>query len=188
MKIQATLKIRNGALIEARKSLGLSQRNAAKEAGISPWFLMRLETLNFPNISPDDERLIKLCAFLKLEPDELFPEELAGKSIQNKFVSTAKVNAKNLLAYSEAYNSRMLLPSPMDEAEVNDQVELIKKYMEKLSYREREILKLLFGLDDNGQEYTREEVARMLRSTRNRVRQIEYKAIKKIRTLAENEV
>jgi RNA polymerase primary sigma factor len=49
-----------------------------------------------------------------------------------------------------------------------------------LSVREREIIKLRFGLGD-GYIYTLEEVGRIFKVTRERVRQIEAKALRKLR-------
>jgi RNA polymerase primary sigma factor len=55
----------------------------------------------------------------------------------------------------------------------------LKEAMEALNYREREILKLRFGLLD-GYNYTLEEVGRIFQVTRERVRQIESKAVQKL--------
>ena len=51
--------------------------------------------------------------------------------------------------------------------------------MQTLSYREREIIKLRYGLAD-GLTYTLEEVGRIFQVTRERVRQIEAKAVQKL--------
>ncbi len=51
--------------------------------------------------------------------------------------------------------------------------------METLNYREREILKLRYGLAD-GYAYTLEEVGKIFSVTRERVRQIESKAVRKL--------
>ncbi len=48
-----------------------------------------------------------------------------------------------------------------------------------LTYREREILKLRYGIGD-GYTYTLEEVGRIFKVTRERVRQVESKAIRKL--------
>ncbi|MDZ4848344.1 MAG: sigma-70 family RNA polymerase sigma factor [Pirellulaceae bacterium] len=55
----------------------------------------------------------------------------------------------------------------------------IQEAMETLNYREREILKLRYGLAD-GYAYTLEEVGRIFSVTRERVRQIESKAVRKL--------
>jgi RNA polymerase primary sigma factor len=57
--------------------------------------------------------------------------------------------------------------------------EQIQDAMQTLNYREREILKLRYGLAD-GYAYTLEEVGKIFQVTRERVRQIESKAVKKL--------
>ncbi|MEX2172026.1 MAG: sigma-70 family RNA polymerase sigma factor [Pirellulales bacterium] len=51
--------------------------------------------------------------------------------------------------------------------------------MDELSYREREIIRLRYGLAD-GYAYTLEEVGKIFSVTRERVRQIESKAVRKL--------
>ena len=55
----------------------------------------------------------------------------------------------------------------------------IAEAMEGLNYREREILRLRYGLAD-GYAYTLEEVGKIFSVTRERVRQIESKAVRKL--------
>ena len=55
----------------------------------------------------------------------------------------------------------------------------IDSLLKTLTYREREIIRLRYGLTD-GYTYTLEEVGRIFRVTRERVRQIEAKAVKKL--------
>ena len=55
----------------------------------------------------------------------------------------------------------------------------IESLLKTLTYREREIVRLRYGLTD-GYMYTLEEVGRIFRVTRERVRQIEAKAVKKL--------
>ena len=50
----------------------------------------------------------------------------------------------------------------------------------KLPEREERVLRLRFGLDD-GRERTLEEVGREFNVTRERIRQIEMKALRKLR-------
>jgi RNA polymerase primary sigma factor len=56
----------------------------------------------------------------------------------------------------------------------------INEVLETLSDREREVVALRYGLTD-GQPHTLEEVARAFQVTRERIRQIEQKAIKKLK-------
>ena len=55
----------------------------------------------------------------------------------------------------------------------------IEQVLKTLTYREREIIKLRYGIGD-GYTYTLEEVGRIFKVTRERVRQVEAKAIRKL--------
>ena len=55
----------------------------------------------------------------------------------------------------------------------------IESLLKTLTYREREIIRLRYGLGD-GYTYTLEEVGRIFKVTRERVRQIEAKAVRKL--------
>ncbi|MEX0710758.1 MAG: sigma-70 family RNA polymerase sigma factor [Pirellulales bacterium] len=71
-----------------------------------------------------------------------------------------------------------------DEDPLHDMTqELLKKriadVLDGLNYREREILRLRYGLAD-GYSYTLEEVGKIFSVTRERVRQIEAKAVRKL--------
>ena len=57
--------------------------------------------------------------------------------------------------------------------------ERIDELLKTLTYREREIIRLRYGLAD-GYSYTLEEVGRIFKVTRERVRQIESKAVRKL--------
>jgi len=56
----------------------------------------------------------------------------------------------------------------------------ILKVLDTLTQKEKAVIQLRFGID-SGQERTLEEVGRMLRITRERVRQLEFRALKKLR-------
>lgn len=60
----------------------------------------------------------------------------------------------------------------------------IYNVLEKLTYREREIIKLLYGIGD-GYIYTYEEVGRIFQLTSSRIRQLEKKVIRKFPKLPE---
>ena len=72
------------------------------------------------------------------------------------------------------------MPSPEDAAAGNLLHEQIEEMLDALSDREREVLRYRFGLED-GRSYTLEEVGRRFGVTRERIRQIEAKALRKLR-------
>jgi len=69
--------------------------------------------------------------------------------------------------------------SPVASATQEMLKERIDIILKTLSYREREIIKLRYGIGD-GYTYTLEEVGRIFKVTRERVRQVEAKAIRKL--------
>jgi len=69
--------------------------------------------------------------------------------------------------------------SPSDSATSDMLRARINDVLKTLTYREREILKLRYGIGD-GYTYTLEEVGRIFKVTRERVRQVESKAIRKL--------
>jgi len=69
--------------------------------------------------------------------------------------------------------------SPVNSATQEMLKDKIDVVLKTLTYREREIIKLRYGLGD-GYTYTLEEVGRIFKVTRERVRQIEAKAVRKL--------
>jgi RNA polymerase primary sigma factor len=69
--------------------------------------------------------------------------------------------------------------SPVNAATQEMLKQKIENVLKTLTYREREIIKLRYGLGD-GYSYTLEEVGRIFKVTRERVRQIEAKAVRKL--------
>ncbi len=69
---------------------------------------------------------------------------------------------------------------PADEAAMTILREQLKEALDTLHPREQQVLKLRFGLED-GQVRTLEEVGKEFNVTRERIRQIESKALRKLR-------
>ena len=69
--------------------------------------------------------------------------------------------------------------SPVHSASREMLKDRIENVLSTLTFREREIIKLRYGIGD-GYTYTLEEVGRIFRVTRERVRQIEAKAVRKL--------
>ena len=71
-------------------------------------------------------------------------------------------------------------PAPQDSAAYTLLKEQLEEVMQTLTPREAKVLKLRFGLED-GKARTLEEVGREFQVTRERIRQIEAKALRKLR-------
>lgn len=76
--------------------------------------------------------------------------------------------------------------SPFDSAISSEIIYQIRKTLSLLNKREEKILRMRFGIDEN-RDYTLEEVGRDFDVTRERIRQIEEKALMKIRKFSRAE-
>ncbi|NPA40552.1 MAG: sigma-70 family RNA polymerase sigma factor [Thermodesulfobacteria bacterium] len=77
-------------------------------------------------------------------------------------------------------------PSPYETTRKKDVSEKIKKFLSTLSPREEKIIRMRFGLGEY-EGYTLEEIGYMFKVSRERIRQIEKKALAKMRQLAQKE-
>jgi RNA polymerase primary sigma factor len=71
-------------------------------------------------------------------------------------------------------------PAPADAASHTLLKEQLEEVLQSLTEREAKVLRLRFGLDD-GRPRTLEEVGKEFDVTRERIRQIEAKALRKLR-------
>jgi RNA polymerase primary sigma factor len=72
------------------------------------------------------------------------------------------------------------MPEPVDAAARELLKEQVQSALSVLTERERQVLEMRFGLQD-GKDYTLEEVGKYFNVTRERIRQIEAKALRKLR-------
>jgi RNA polymerase primary sigma factor len=70
--------------------------------------------------------------------------------------------------------------SPVNAAILSDLRETLSRVLSTLTAREERVLRLRFGIGLNQQEHTLEEVGKGFRVTRERIRQIESKALRKL--------
>ena len=72
-------------------------------------------------------------------------------------------------------------PNPIDIVIANHLRQATEEVLKTLTPREEKVIKMRFGLDPDGTEHTLEEIGRYFAVTRERIRQIEAKALKKLR-------
>ncbi|RMH59255.1 MAG: sigma-70 family RNA polymerase sigma factor [Zetaproteobacteria bacterium] len=65
--------------------------------------------------------------------------------------------------------------------------QLVAMWLEELTPKEREVVRLRFGLGDVGEPWTLEAIGKHIGVTRERIRQIQMAALKKLRAIAERE-
>jgi RNA polymerase primary sigma factor len=72
--------------------------------------------------------------------------------------------------------------SPDEDVMKHNLREVTSSALQTLSPREQEIVRMRYGLNENGKEYTLQEVGEIFQVTRERIRQIEEKALLKLRS------
>jgi RNA polymerase primary sigma factor len=90
-----------------------------------------------------------------------------------------RINGRDDLTLMEMLVSD--LPSPDKHLEHADLARCIEDALSGLKERESQVLRLRFGLNDHGDEATLEEIGQLFGLTRERIRQIEAKALDRLR-------
>ena len=190
-------KMKHGKLFAAAEKLG-GQSALARHLGVSVgtaghWCNMRAcpptcedEIRKNSRWTPNRIQTLenKLYALTGCTLDELFPHELRSNQElldAPKTQSLTKTIETKQLA--SEYNARLLLPDPSVEAEKTELRDRITKVFRYLKERERKVLRMRFGIGDDAKTYTLEETAAEIHVTRERIRQIESKGIRKLRLL-----
>jgi RNA polymerase sigma factor (sigma-70 family) len=167
------IKIRNAALYNAIMSCGYKTvAEFCKANDIEQTLLSYLLSFRISPLSKKGtwkQSALKVATALNVLPDEIFPE--AARIILEKNKSSFDVNREQM---------ELLSRNPFDLVADKSVAERVKQLMGKaLTDREQKILRLHFGFD--GEEYTMNEIGDMFGVTPGRVRQIEIKAMRKLR-------
>ncbi len=183
MRIRAKLTLRNDKMLAARERLGLTQQAVAELAGCTVAKVHAFEKLDF-SFNGVDQLADNIAGVLELNPNDIMPEDARGKRFETSIVRVADIGVSCL-----EHTDRLRLPvCEVDASHGAMQRELNGKMAQaisRLSFREREVVKLRYGLGADGFAYTLEEVGHIFKATRERIRQIEEKAIRKLRLLPE---
>jgi len=187
--------IRNNLLLSAIENLGFKsvaefcRQNELRDGDVNSFICFRQKPLNEAGeFSPAAKRLMEV---LGAAPTDLWTaEQLTLKTRKNStwFNSNSyqdhphAILGGNILKLNNAVQGvDYELPDQPDEiVEKKEFKEHIRNALEHLTPREKRVLEYRFGLHgDSG--YSLEEVAKMLDCTRERIRQIEIKALRKLR-------
>ena len=76
--------------------------------------------------------------------------------------------------------------APAERVSQENLFEDIQRMLKQLSPKERDILILRYGLDNNGEKKTLDEIGSQYGVSRERIRQIENRAISKLKKLCKN--
>ena len=181
MLVGIVAKIRNGPMLKYRLDQGgIGQAEAAKRAEVGHSVWCAVECMRFKNVSWDSVR--KIARLLDCHTNEIFPPELHAVNLSLTMIAFKETEAERLLAHSTS--KRLLLRDPSVVVEENELKGMVRERIDRalrvLTYREREIIKLRYGLNPDGHCYTLSEVSKIFRVNKERVRQVQAEGIRKL--------
>jgi RNA polymerase primary sigma factor len=173
-------------LFEAITRILRVQRRLIQELGRDP--NMEELALHSGFLDETDAAAIKLCQknSIPIEPELQHRLTLAAAKVQRILQSADEpVSLERPVGDEESSQLGDFIEDdealePMDTAAREMLREQVQNALAGLSERERQVLELRFGLLD-GKDHTLEEVSRYFNVTRERIRQIEAKALRKLR-------
>lgn len=175
---RVTVKVRNARIINALAERGeVVGQIAATKIGVSYAKLLALSNITLSPVDAEGNiipEVLKLCDYLNKMPLELFSVEQ---------IVPLKTNTAELDMSIEEVEMLMLPASERQDPEqllANMQVNNALRFaIETLTPREAKVLQLRFGFDC--EDHTYEELGQIMDVTKERVRQIEAKALRKLR-------
>ncbi len=180
--IELRLWMRNDRILHAKKGHGYNMEILSLATSLSVGKLRDIINLRF--IPSDDERKI-ISAALDEPWEWLFSPQL--DEIIRKHIFLPRIKLLNEIEAMQLGASILSLPSYCPNEDIEKGIDLqslrieLKSILDnKINPRERRVLQLRFGLED-GRARTLEEVGKEFNVTRERIRQIEIKALRKLR-------
>ena len=180
------IKVRNARLLRAIEKAGHQPGQIfAREVGIS-YTGHLLPYLNLKRTPFDENGDLRpcaemLCVFLNRMPDELWSEEQRYPLLTNAAeIELSAASVHELLA------SPSDCADPLSLLEKKQTAQAIDALLDRLTPREAEVLRLRHGID--GEPMNLEEMAKAKGCSRERIRQIEAKALRKLRAPARQTV
>lgn len=180
------IKVRNALLLRAIERAGHQPGQIfAREVGIS-YTGHLLPYLNLKRTPFDENGDLRpcaemLCVFLNRLPDELWSEEQRYPLLTNAAeIELSAASVHELLA------SPSDCADPLSLLEKKQAAQAVDALLDTLTPREAEVLRLRHGID--GEPMNLEEMAKAKGCSRERIRQIEAKALRKLRAPARQTV
>lgn len=182
----------NAEMRKRRIEKGLTQRQLGEICGLGIATISQIEGFRS---YPGDDRADLIASALDCDTDVMFPKWLEPFKVTKSSFNTETIITEQLLP--NVVNA-LQLPSNIDDTEEKIDKDFlkdkVKDLLHTLSDREAKVIKMRFGIDGeygngftNGHDTggkTYEEVGKKFGVTRERVRQIEAKALRKLRNPA----
>jgi len=175
------IKIRNNLILSKIESLGYkSPLDFCKNIGISYGGLIAAANMKRPIFDKKGKIrpfINKLCDVLKCAPEEIFSaNQMEASLATNK--KTLLVNEAEAIYIMNQTDSQKMLEEQVFDDQRNDAILTI---LSTLAPRERQIIEMRMGLGEYNKEHTLKECGKKFNVNKERIRQIEQKALRKMR-------
>ena len=161
-----------------REEAGMTQQDLARMLMVSPMEIHRIESLK---MVPSESRAESIASILDVDTDWLFPEifgrivETAQGMQKEATVSVTRLSLESPDVLKIEESARM--PGEADQKILSQKV---IEMLEVLAPREKQILKMRFGISPFRHAHTMEDVGKDFRVSKARIREIEAKALNKL--------
>lgn len=194
MRVKVIARFKNADFYDARIRSGFPRQKDLAEAldvavcTVSNWENFRScpRGIGVEGKRPDpilckwDAELVDRLEELLNTPIEILFSDAYIQAVRMRMVRPVEKTFE-FMELPDAYvESHFLLPSPEDIYDKKELKSLIPGLLQSLTEREAAVLTMMFGLED-GVEHTLEEVGREFKVTPERIRQIEAKALRKLK-------
>jgi len=175
--------VKNNLLLTAIEEAGYkTQSEFAKAAGIRETELGRLLSLKSAPITRYGEFSLVAKAVMEALgacPTDLWTEEQLTMELP-KNTAEATVGFKDLMAIQSRMTGNLIEYDPSDKVNDSFVSKKVNEVLDELTPREKKVMQLRYGVD-GAVEHTYEEIGDMYGVTRERIRQIEAKALRKMK-------
>lgn len=176
--------VRNNLLLSAIENAGYkTQAEFARFAGLTPSEVNALTAMRDAPINADgvfSPTAKTLMEVLGACPTDLWTEEQLTMSLRRNTVEKEMSREAVMMALDDNCQNRAQFKSGEELIEQEDLQQAMLEMLDTLTPREAKVLKLRFGIEtDNDQ--TLEQVGSMFKTSRENVRRIEAKALRKMR-------
>lgn len=194
MKFAIVSTLKNGWLQRGVEKLG-SQTALAQYLGVTPITISRwIRMIDVPDlVTPSRrqqwvERLDgKLLTLLGVGVDDVFPAVLrSSEMLDRPRRVVTEIDATLQQLQTAGYAPKNLLPG--HDLFLSERSAMLEKVLKTLTEREATILRMRFGLSPFQREYKQSEIAEILYVSKTRIKQIEDKALRKLRHPARKQV
>ncbi len=181
-RLRLELRVKNAYLVEAREKLNLNAKEAAEKIGISKGYYRQCEKMA---VYPALETQKRICDFytglgMPLIEEDVFPPELRHTRISTKYTMTKEIPRQFLISIDRV-PPKQLSYTPNEEFDTPTLEEEIEQILSTLTPKEAEVISLYFGLGNDPERATLDEIGEIFSLSRERVRQIKENALRRLR-------